>query len=138
MIGLDTNVIIRYIMQDDPVQSQRANHFIEHSVQQNEILWISQITLCEVSWVLLKAYKLSKPEVLTVLRQLLRTRQIQIEEDHVVRAALQDYEEKNRIGFSDCLIGHQNAAYECAYTYTFDKDAVKSLPTVFKMIPKRQ
>lgn len=134
MIGLDTNVVVRYLVQDDPVQSKKANQFIEKSMKTGEALWICQITLCEIFWVLERCYDLNKDELVSTLSALLQTRQIRIEQEDIAWAALRDYERSSKVGFSDCLIGRQNAHHECIHTYTFDKDAAKLLPSTFKLL----
>ena len=135
MIGLDTNVVIRYLVQDDPNQSKRANQAIEKWKEAGETLWICQITLCEICWVLERCYQLSREELVSVLTNLLQTRHLQIERDDLVWQALRDFEKNTKVGFPDCLIGRQNAYHECIHTFTFDKDAVKQLPSTFKSIP---
>lgn len=133
MIGIDTNVLIRYLVQDDPAQSKLANKFIESCVASGDILWICQMTLCETFWVLERCYKLEKHEIIRILKEILLVQQIQVEEDTVVWHALRDFENTTKVGFVDCLIGRQNAFHECSYTYTFDKSAAKELAT-FKML----
>ena len=136
MIGLDTNVVIRYLVQDDPEQSKKANQFIEKSMKTGEekILWICQLTLCEIFWVLERCYDLNKEELISTLSALLQTRQIRIEQEDIAWAALRDFERSSKVGFSDCFIGRQNALHECIHTYTFDKDAAKHLPSTFKLM----
>ncbi len=133
IVGLDTNVVIRYIVQDHPEQSKRANRCIESWIKQGKALRICQIALSEIYWVLERCYKLSKPELISVLSALLQTKQIQIEQDNVVWQALRDFENSS-VGFSDCLIGRQNASCECSATFTFDKEATKQL-TTFTLVP---
>lgn len=132
MIGLDTNVVIRYLVQDDPAQAKQATACIEAWIAQKMTLRICQITLIEIYWVLERCYKLKKPELIAILSMLLQTRQIQVEHDDIAWQALRDYEH-SKAGFSDCLIGRQNAHYECSFTYTFDKETAKQLAT-FKLI----
>lgn len=134
MIGLDTNVIVRYLVQDEPEQSGKANHLIEKAVANNEIFWISQITLCEIIWVLERCYGSSKIELIHVIKQLLQTQQIRVEHDGVARQALRDFEHNDGVDFSDCLIGRQNSSNNCSFTYTFDKKAAKKLHATFKPI----
>ena len=134
MIGIDTNVIVRYIVQDDTEQSGRANRMIEKAIANKETIKISQVTLCELVWVLERCYDVSKKEVVAVLKQLLQTRQIHVEGEQTARIALQDFERHKGIDFSDCLIAHQNIANHCSYTYTFDKKAAKQLPEIFKIV----
>lgn len=134
MIGLDTNVVIRYLVQDEPIQSNKANHIIEKVVADGEILFISQITLCEIVWVLERCYSISKKERIDVINQLLQTPNIRIESDAVARQALQDFEYCDGVDFSDCIIGRQNSSNNCTFTYTFDKKAAKKLNASFKLV----
>jgi predicted nucleic-acid-binding protein len=134
MIGLDTNVIVRYITQDDPKQAKLANQLIEQSVAEGVILKISQVTLCETVWVLERCYNSNKKEIVDVVKQLLYVQHIQIENKSIAWQALRDYEQHVGIDFTDCLIGRQNAANDCTFTYTFDKNAAKKLQATFKLI----
>lgn len=128
MIGLDTNVIVRYLTQDDPTQSELANQIISQSTTRGEMLWIGQITLCETVWVLEKGYQITKDTLIEILHLLLETQELVFENHDIVWQALQDYQSSRSVGFADCLIGRQNSANNCIYTYTFDKCAVKELP----------
>lgn len=132
MIGLDTNVLIRYLTQDDPSQSKKANDRVDGWLAAGEILWICHVTLIEMYWVLQRCYKLSKSELIRVITQLLQTKQIEVEGEEVAWQALRDYEKSLSVGFPDCLIGRQNAYCNCGTTYTFDKDAAKQLPWLFQ------
>jgi predicted nucleic-acid-binding protein len=134
MIGLDTNVVVRYLVQDEPKQSEQANRIIEKAVVDGETLGISQVTLCEIVWVLERCYSVSKKELIDVLKQLLQTQQIRVEHDAIARQALRDFEHHAGVDFSDCLIGRQNAFNDCSFTYTFDKNAAKKLHATFKFI----
>lgn len=134
MIGLDTNVIVRYLVQDEPEQSDQANRLIEKAVANGETFWISQITLCEIVWVLERCYSSSKTELIDVIKQLLQTQRIRVEHDDVARQALRDFEHHEGVDFSDCLIGRQNSSNDCFFTYTFDKKAAKKLHAIFKLI----
>lgn len=133
MIGLDTNMVVRYLVQDEPKQSKCANRLIEKTVADREVLGISLVTLCEIVWVLERCYGLIRTELIDVLKQLLQTQSIWIEHDVVVRQALRDFESRTAIDFSDCLIGRQNEVNGCSFTYTFDKNAAKKLHTMFKL-----
>lgn len=134
MIGLDTNVIVRYLVQDDARQSAQANHIIDKVIAAGETLWLSQITLCELVWVLERCYEIEKKDLINVLKKLLHTQQIKVEDDTVVRQALQDFESHLKIDFPDCLIGRQNISKGCSFTYTFDKNATNKLKSIFKLI----
>ena len=121
MIGLDTNVVVRYLVQDDPKQSKQANSIIEKAISNGETLFISLITLCEIAWVLESCYEVSKKELIDVFKRLLQTQQIKIENEDVARHALHDFEHHTGIDFSDSLIGRQNVSNGSSLTYTFDK-----------------
>jgi predicted nucleic-acid-binding protein len=138
MIGLDTNIVVRYLVQDEPDQSECANRIIDKAVADKELLGISLVTLCETVWVLERCYNTTKTEIIEVLKQLLHTRQIQIEHKTVVWQALHDFECLEGIDFSDCLIGRQNLANDCVFTYTFDKNAAKKLNAAFKLATDAQ
>ncbi|MCE5294914.1 MAG: type II toxin-antitoxin system VapC family toxin [Chlamydiales bacterium] len=134
MIGLDTNLIVRYLIQDDAAQTKKANLLIENAAENGTPMWISQITLCETIWVLDRGYKLPKQEILHILHELLQTPEIKIENDSITWLALHDYETSKSVGFVDCLIGRQNAYNGCTTTYTLDKQAAKKLQKTFTAV----
>ncbi len=74
MIGIDTIVLVRYITQDDQQQSKKANQFIENQLTKNEPGIISKIVLCELAWILSKAYGYAKPQIAEVIQQILITK----------------------------------------------------------------
>lgn len=127
MIGLDTNVILRYLLQDDEVQGEKASRAIGQAAARNEPLFVSIVVLCEALWVLESAYDYHKPERVTVLDQLLETNGFEIEQRDLVRAALDDYR-ASKADFSDCLIGRTNEAHGCRHTLTFERP-LKALDT---------
>ncbi|PIP44135.1 MAG: hypothetical protein COX17_03195, partial [Deltaproteobacteria bacterium CG23_combo_of_CG06-09_8_20_14_all_60_8] len=88
MIGIDTNVLVRYIAQDDPRQSRAAVEFIEQNCSRDTPGFINHIVLCELVWVLKRCYKVNQAEALKVLEQIMRTAQLQIQEPQVVWQAL--------------------------------------------------
>ncbi len=124
MIALDTNVLLRYIMQDDQAQARKATKAIEKLTPEKPA-FISCIVLCEVNWVLQTAYRISKHDRLNVLQDILSVSVFDVERQEVCRKALQLY----RIGkadFSDYLI-QQIALHEGYDTVlSFDKKAHKS------------
>jgi len=120
--GLDTNVLVRYLVQDDPAQSQRASHLIESAAGEGEQLYIASVIMCELVWVLESSYGVKKAELLAVLDKLLATRQFEIEHRHCARAALEDYR-AGQADFSDGLIGRINRAAGCESTFSFDRTA---------------
>ena len=125
MIGLDTNVLVRYLTQDDPTQSRRANKFIADTVAGGEPLHLSTIVLCETVWVLRWAYSVGKPDILRSLTQVLDTAQFSIEDADACREALADYAD-GQGDFSDYLIGARNRRTGCSVTATFNRKLRRS------------
>lgn len=122
MIGLDTNILVRYLTQDDPSQSPKANALIE-SLSEDRPGFISQVALVELVWVLSRAYRQGKPELLRVLRTLLQTRALQVENPDQVAKALRLFEQ-GKADFSDCLLGQACLAAGCSRTLSFDAAAL--------------
>lgn len=122
MIGIDTNVLVRYITRDDPEQYQVAKRFLESNCTRQEPGYVNVIVLCELAWVLASVYDATDEELAGVIDQLLRTHQFQIERRDQVRAALEQ-SKRRPAGFPDCLLGQLNQNAGCAETITFDQDA---------------
>ena len=126
MIGLDTNVVIRYLVQDDKKQSAAATRFIEKSLTTDVPGYINHITLCEIVWVLQRCYGLTKQQLRDIIEGLLTTKQLIAENVEVAWKALRVYD-ANSADFCDALIGQANIHSGCEHTVTFDKKAA-SLP----------
>ncbi len=122
MIGLDTNVLVRYIAQDDPRQAAKAVHLIETECSEARPGFVTAVALAELVWVLEECYRSAKAEIVAVLERILRTRQLVVEEAETVWKAVRLFE-ASRADFADCLIDRIGAAHECEYTATFDKGA---------------
>ena len=123
MIGLDTNVLVRYFADDDPVQSRQATHFIETHCTRDSPGFVDRVALCELVWVL-KAYGYRRTDIVRILEQLLATSDVLLEDQESVRSALRLYE-STTIDFADALIGQVNRARGCVATATFDRKAAK-------------
>jgi predicted nucleic-acid-binding protein len=119
--GIDTNILIRYIVADDPAQFRAATRFIEHECSPQDPGFINSVVLAEVVWVLESSYQLPRLAIVDALRLLLGASQLSIEEVEDARAALQEYEDG--ADFSDSLIAASNARAGCEYTATFDRRA---------------
>lgn len=121
MKGLDTNILLRYLTQDDPDQFTRARRIFDHAENSGESLRINAIVLCELVWVLRGgSYRLGREELAATLEMLLETSILEIEHRDQVREALSDF----RIGegdFPDYLIGQLNASAGCGKTWSFDR-----------------
>ncbi len=124
MIGLDTNVVVRYIMQDDVKQAKLASKLVE-SLTADEPGFIPIVALVELTWVLSSAYGLDRKQVAATMEILLRTIEIQVENAEVVWQAVRLYRTSNA-DFSDCLIERSANAKGCTHTMTFDRGAVKT------------
>ncbi len=120
MIGLDTNVLVRYLTQDDPEQSVRANRLIESHCTRKNPGRISLIVLCELVWVLRGAYGYQKALVINTLEQILFARELEVENAHIAASALFAYK-KGPADFSDYVIVFSNRAAGCEQTYSFDR-----------------
>ncbi len=123
MIGLDTNVIVRYIVQDDETQSALATTLIE-SLSTSQPGYISIITLIELVWVLQGNYQASRDDIINTLNSLLKTKEILIAQADVVAQALRMFSH-TKADFPDCLIERLGHAALCEYTVSFDKGAIK-------------
>lgn len=124
MIGLDTNVLVRYIAQDDHEQAAAATRLIESRCTAESPGYICIPVLAEMAWVLVSAYRYKKPLVAAVLRQILRTAEFLVEDRDTALAALRDFE-TGSAEFVDCWIGRRNQERGCAKTYTFDRNAAR-------------
>jgi predicted nucleic-acid-binding protein len=120
MIGLDTNVLVRFLTEDDPKQARRAAAVIATAVARGERCFVGPIVLCELAWILRGAYDVSKADLLLALDRLMDTAQIQIGDKDVVRAAIDAYR-KGRADFADYVIGAGHREAGCARTATFDR-----------------
>jgi predicted nucleic-acid-binding protein len=119
--GIDTNVLVRYLIQDDLAQLRAASRFIERDCSEQEPGFINHIVLAELVWVLERGYKVERSEVAAALDALLVAKQLSIEHPEDVRAAVRDY--VSGADFADSLIAAWNSRVGCEYTVTFDRHA---------------
>ena len=124
MKGIDTNVLVRYIVQDDLKQAKAAADFIEKECLEESPGFISGITLCEMVWVFESAYDYAREDIAKVIEQILRTRQFHIPQPEIVWQALWGYKHAGA-DFADHYIAAVNQQAGCEYTVTFDKKAAK-------------
>lgn len=117
MIGLDTNVLIRYLTQDDEQQWQQASAEIQNS----DLCFVSNIVLCEVVWVLRgKPYQFDKSEILSTLETMLQVEKFRFEDRSIVYRAIQRAKQ-GRADFADYLIGTIAQQSSCEVVVTFDR-----------------
>jgi predicted nucleic-acid-binding protein len=124
MIGLDTNVLVRYIMQDDAKQSLKATKLME-SLTVDEPGFVSLVSVVELGWVLSSAYDLDRAQVAQVHELLLRTKAVVVDRADEVTKALRVFKASSA-DFADCLIERTAASAGCARTMTFDVGAAKT------------
>jgi predicted nucleic-acid-binding protein len=122
MIGLDTNVVLRYLLQDDPKQSRHANHIFERRLSEQNPGFINLATVLEIVWVLRSLLKQTSSQIAAHVENLLATDSLQIQNEQQVFEAV--FALKRGAGeFEDALIGALNAWASCSVTLTFDKKA---------------
>lgn len=122
MRGIDTNVLVRFIVQDDKAQGALARKLIENRCSAERPAHLPLIVLCELAWVLDSAYGYSRDEIATTLRQVLMTDCFDIEEHALAWQALRDFGD-GRADYADYLIARLNRQRGCDTTFTFDKKA---------------
>ena len=124
MIGLDTNVVIRYVAQDDPRQSAAATRLFEKTLSAENPGFVSAVTLCEICWVLAESYNADRDRVRAVIEGLLGSKQLVVESGELAWKALRAWQ-GSAADFSDALIGEVAAAHGADQLVTFDKAAAK-------------
>jgi predicted nucleic-acid-binding protein len=122
MTGLDTNILVRHFVEDDPVQSPLATHFIEETLTEENPGFVSLITIVELAWVLRSNYRWSEERISDAFRLLLRTDSILVQNQDEVFIAVSSV--KMGLGtFEDALIGALGQWAGCDTTLTFDVKA---------------
>jgi predicted nucleic-acid-binding protein len=120
VIGVDTNVLVRLLTQDDKNQARRVDVFLTEVVESGSRLHVDDLVLCELGWVLRAAYRFGKPSIAGALDKVINTSIFSFDNRELLRSALADY-----IGgdgdFSDYVIGRRNARAGCEHTVTFDR-----------------
>jgi predicted nucleic-acid-binding protein len=114
--GLDTNVLVRYLVRDDAAQAARA----AGEMERDERFLVSSIVLCELVWVLESGYGFTRRDIASTLERILATAQFEIEGKDLAQAALDDFGSSGA-DFADCLLGRRNRAAGARDTVTFDR-----------------
>jgi predicted nucleic-acid-binding protein len=123
MRGIDTNILLRFLLQDDSEQAAKATRFINGECTSTDPGLINHIVLCELVWVLESSYRFPRRRILNVLDDILRAEQLKIDQREEVRAAILEYQEG--ADFPDSLIGIVNLRLGCDDTLTFDRKAAQ-------------
>jgi predicted nucleic-acid-binding protein len=124
MIGLDTKVLVRYLTDDDPIQSPKAADLIERALTESEPGYISTVVMVETTWVLARTYEFSPDEIAVAIERMLQAPVLTVESEQEVFAAMIAMKER-RASFSDALIGALGARAGCSRTVTFDRRAAR-------------
>ncbi|MDP8237450.1 MAG: type II toxin-antitoxin system VapC family toxin [Candidatus Hatepunaea meridiana] len=120
MIALDTNILIRYITRDNEEQAQQVDTLVERTIENNDELFVSDITLCEIVWVLKSGYRRSRQEIVRVLWSLYRSTHLAFISMENYLSALEAYE-TGKGDFADYLIREYAYSVGCDTVVTFDK-----------------
>lgn len=123
MIGLDANVVVRYLVQDDPDQSATASTVID-GLSEKDPGFLSLVTVVELHWVLRRAYKVSAARCAELIEGLLDARELRVDQDSIVRSALTGND--GGPDFADAVIAELGRVAGCEHTVTFDRQAARS------------
>lgn len=124
MIGLDTNVIVRYIVKDDPSQSALAVKLIR-SLSDEDRAFVSLVVIAELTWVLESCYGFNRSELVDVIENLVKSKELILENAELVSQAVQLFA-RGKADFSDYVIEKGGRAAGCLHTLTFDQQAASS------------
>jgi predicted nucleic-acid-binding protein len=131
VIGIDTNVLVRYIAQDDAAQSRRATSFIEKECNEATPGFVGLVVLVEVVWVSESSYGATREEVAEIVRRILSIRQLAVQDAEAAWKALRLFE-SSKADFADCLVAHSAVSAGCKSVVTLDKQASKAGMTLLK------
>jgi predicted nucleic-acid-binding protein len=124
MIGLDTNILVRYLTQDDPSQSPKATAVIERRLTDENPGFVSIVAMVETVWVLERAYKLTPFEIARAVERILQTNVLVVEHEQEVFTAMVALK-KGQGSFADAVIAALGARQGCSSTLTFDQKALR-------------
>lgn len=133
MIGLDTNVLVRYLVRDDEAQFRAVQALIDNVEKAGDLVLVGILTLMETEWVLRSRYQLSKDRIISVLDAMLETTKLRFEDERVVESALHHWKTSGA-EFADCLIVAKYMHSGCAHVATFDRKAA-ALPGASLLLP---
>lgn len=122
MIGLDTNILVRYLVQDDPIQSAKAAEIIERQLTEENPGFLSTVAMVEIVWVLDRAYGLGSDEIAAAIERMLQIDVLVVENEQEIFTAMIALK-RERASFADAIILALGARAGCSYTLTFDRKA---------------
>ena len=124
MIGLDTSVLVRYLVEDDGAQASKAAHLIETRCAEDTPGFVNRVVLCELVWVLESAFDYPRATIAATLEILLRTAELKVDAADAAWPALAAYR-GGGVDFSDAFVCRLNRNAGCDGTATFDKGAAR-------------
>jgi predicted nucleic-acid-binding protein len=124
MIGLDTNILVRYLTQDDPIQSPKATEIIERRLTDENPGFVTIVVMVETVWVLERAYRLAANEIAAAVERMLQTDVLVVENEQEVFSAMIALKD-GQGSFADAVIAALSARAGCSYTLTFDHQALR-------------
>jgi len=124
MIGLDTNILVRYLTQDDPIQSAKAREIVERRLTEEKPGFVSIVAMVEIVWVLERAYGLTPHEIVGAVERMLQTDVLVVENEQEVFTAMIALKD-GRGSFADAVIAALGARMGCSCTLTFDRKALR-------------
>jgi predicted nucleic-acid-binding protein len=124
MIGLDTNVLVRYLVRDDQLQFERARRLINREISTGEPVLVDLLVLLETEWVLRSRYELTKAQIIGAVSGLLDSAEVNFEDEPSVEHAVYAWKDST-VEFADCLINARNRRLGCRATATLDGRALK-------------
>lgn len=124
MRAVDTNILVRLVVEDDKLQTKRVVRLISDVIENDGRLFVSDIVLCEFVWVLRGCYDIKKTDIIDTLRNFLRARHLQFTDENIILRALMAYD-RGKGDFSDYLIFQHADDAGCSQLITFDKALLK-------------
>lgn len=124
MLGIDTNILVRFLVRDNDIQFEKARKLIKREVAAGRRVFVNQLVLMEAEWVLRSRYVVPKNQIIEAISDLLSATDVQFEDEPVIEEALFIWRDSTA-DFADCLIGAKNRRLGCRATATFDVKASK-------------
>jgi len=124
MIGLDTNILVRYITLDDPAQAARAAQIIERQLTPDQPGFVSLVTIVEIAWVLESFYEFSDEQMAAAIERILQIATLSVQNEREVYTAMVVLK-SGAASFDDALIGALGSWAGCSSTLTFDRKAAR-------------
>ena len=124
MLGIDTNILARFLVRDDLAQFEKARKLIHREVTAGRRVFVNQLVLMETEWVLRSRYLVPKNQIIEAISSLLNATDVQFEDEPVIEEALFIWKDAPA-NFADCLIGAKNRRIGCRATATFDAKTSK-------------